>query len=90
MTLCRSWRAGCAVAVVSALLTCVATVPGFAQEGDNPAEAPPAASHSETNSAPPVQQDQPGAASGPEAQTPAVAPVPRCRLRNNKKLDLIV
>ncbi len=84
----RSWRAGCVSVAFGALLTCMAVSSGSAQDGDKVQGTPPAASHSETK---PPAQDHGSESSAPaQTETPAAAPAPGCKLRENQKLELIV
>ena len=83
-----SWRARSASVVLGALLACVSAPPGIAQGSDSPSTAPPASSHNEAQ--PSGEQDTTSKSPPSSTEAPAVAPLPGCRLQNDKKLDLIV
>lgn len=88
MALLTSFRALGARVVLGAVLACAGSLAGLAQPADKPAAAPDAPSHNEAR--PPPGQDTTGTPALSDPDTPASAPPPRCRLQNDKKLDLIV
>ena len=83
-----SWRNRYATVALGALLACALASPGIAQSSNGPSSTPPASSHNDAQ--PPGEQDATSKSPPSSTDAPAIAPLPGCRLQNDKKLDLIV